>query len=54
MYTWMRGTNLPTAIMITISINTRGFGAFLAKYTYNKYIYIYCIYYILANIRIFA
>ena len=24
------------AIMISISINTRGFGAFLTKYTYNK------------------
>ena len=31
-------------IIITISINTRGFGAFLTKYKYNKYIYIYYIY----------
>ena len=32
-------------IIIVIS-NTRGFGVFLTKYTYNNYIYIYYIYYI--------
>ena len=42
------------AIMITISIHTRGFGTFLKKNTYNKYIFIYNIYYIIANICIFA
>ena len=41
------------AIMIIISIHTRGFGAFLTKHTYNKYIYIYFIYYLIAFIRIF-
>ena len=41
-------------MMISISINTRGFGEFLTKYTYNKNIYIYFIYYIIAFIHIFA
>ena len=40
-------------IKITIA-NMRGFGAFLTKHMYNKYIYIYNIYYIIAVIRIFA
>ena len=43
--------SLAFAIMITISINTRGFGAFLTKYVYDKYIYIY---YVIAYIRIFV
>ena len=38
-------------IMITISVNTRGSGALLTKYTYDKYIYIY---FIIAFIHIFA
>ena len=42
------------AVMITISINTSGFGAFLTKYTCNKYIYIYYIYYIIVYICIFT
>ena len=45
------------AIMITISINTieyRGFDEFLTKHTYNNYIYISYIYYIIAFMRIFA
>ena len=46
---WYKSTDF--AIMITISINTRGFGAFFTKYMYNMYIYIY---YITAYIRIFA
>ena len=33
------------AIIISIS-NTRGFVAFVTKYTHNNYIYIYYIYYI--------
>ena len=37
----MRNKSTDLAIMIAISINTRGFGAFLTKYTYNKYIYVY-------------
>ena len=40
------------AIMITTA-NTRGFGAFLRKYTYNKYIYIYYICYIISFVCIF-
>ena len=36
---WNKSTDI--AITITISINMIGFGAFLTKYTDNKYIYIY-------------
>ena len=45
---WYKSTDFAT--MITISINTRRFGAFLPNYMY-KYIYIY---YIIAFRLIFA
>ena len=38
---WDKSTDF--AIMIAVSINTRLFGAFLTKYKFNKYIYIYYI-----------
>ena len=45
--TWVHAHPKSTdfAMIILIS-NTRGFGAFLTKYKYNNYIYIYYIYYI--------
>ena len=48
---WLFFINTDFGIMITIFINTRGFGAVLTKYMYNIYIYIY---YIIAYVRIFA
>ena len=43
---WYKSTDF--AIMITISVNTGGFGAFLTNCAYNKYTYLY---YIIACIR---
>ena len=46
--TWVHDPNLRTLIAIIVLIsNTRGFGAFFTKYTYNNNIYIYYIYYLL-------
>ena len=45
---WYKSTDF--AIIITITVNARGFGAFLTKYMYNRYIYIL----IIAYIRIFS
>ena len=50
MYDILYDKSMDFAIMITVSINTRGLGAFLTKYMYDKYIYIHYIYYIIAHI----
>ena len=50
-YEWVHGIS-DFAVIISIP-NTRGFAAFLTKYTYNNYIYTYYVCYITYSIYMY-